>query len=138
MVGQLENLLLTRNIVRLLIADDDPNALAAYELFFDARGYKTRTTGDGADALAKYYAWRPDAVVRDIQMPRLDGRAVAREIRRLQSAPAPLLVAGYRSDIAFRARRINQIRVRSSFCKARRSAGRPRCDSGPRWPWRHG
>ncbi|WP_455286868.1 response regulator [Cupriavidus necator] len=83
----------TRNAVRLLIADDDPNALAAYELFFDAHGYETRTTGDGADALVEYYAWRPDAVVLDIQMPGLDGRAVAREIRRLQSAPAPLLVA---------------------------------------------
>ncbi|MGX0136693.1 MULTISPECIES: response regulator [Cupriavidus] len=82
-----------RSAVRLLIADDDPNALEAYELFFDAQGYDIRTTGDGADALAKYYAWRPDAVVLDIQMPGLDGRAVAREIRRLKLAPAPLLVA---------------------------------------------
>ncbi|BEU28389.1 response regulator [Paraburkholderia sp. 22B1P] len=83
----------TSNAARLLLADDDPNALAAYVLFFDAHGYATRTTGNGADALAEYFAWLPDAVVLDIQMPGMDGRAVAREIRRLQSAPLPLLVA---------------------------------------------
>ncbi|WP_153950027.1 response regulator [Cupriavidus sp. U2] len=79
--------------VRVLIADDDPNALEAYELFFGAQGYETRTKGVGADALVEYCAWRPDAVVLDVQMPGLDGRAVAREIRRLKFVPAPLLVA---------------------------------------------
>ena len=89
----MENLMPIRSAVRLLIADDDPNALEAYELFFDAHGYDTRTTGDGADALSEYCAWRPNAVVLDVHMPGLDGRAVAREIRRLQFAPAPVLVA---------------------------------------------
>ncbi|CAB3761310.1 response regulator [Paraburkholderia solisilvae] len=83
----------TRSAARLLIADDDPNLLAAYVLFFEAQGYQTRATGDGAHALAEYSAWRPNAVVLDVQMPGMDGRAVAREIRHLQSAPAPLLVA---------------------------------------------
>lgn len=83
----------TPNAVHLLIADDDPNVLAAYVLFFDAHGYETRATGDGADALAEYCRWHPAAVVLDIQMPGMDGRAMAREIRRQQSAPLPLLVA---------------------------------------------
>jgi CheY-like chemotaxis protein len=83
----------TSKAVRLLMADDDPSALEAYALFFDAHGYDTRTTADGALALAEYRAWRPDAVVLDIQMPGMDGHGVAREIRRLQTAPLPLLVA---------------------------------------------
>lgn len=78
---------------RLLIADDDPNILAAYVLFFADHGYDIRTAGDGASALAEYRAWRPAIVVLDIQMPAMDGRAVAREIRRQQSKPFPLLVA---------------------------------------------
>lgn len=82
-----------RNIVRLLIADDDPNVLAAYLSFFDAHGCETRGVRDGTDALNKYRTWLPDAVVLDIQMPGMDGRAVAREIRRLHSLPLPLLVA---------------------------------------------
>lgn len=62
-------------------------------LFFDAHGYETRETANGVDALAQYSEWRPDVVVLDIQMPGMDGRSVAREIRRLGSALAPLLVA---------------------------------------------
>ncbi|MFM0224187.1 response regulator [Paraburkholderia dipogonis] len=83
----------TPNAARLLIADDDPNILAAYALFFTDHGYDVRTAGDGLDALAEYRAWRPAAAVLDIQMPAMDGRAVAREIRRQQSSPFPLLVA---------------------------------------------
>lgn len=83
----------TGNAARLLVADDDPNLLDAYALFFNAHGYETRTARDGVQALAEYCAWRPGAVVLDMQMPRMDGRAVAREIRRLHPAPSPLLVA---------------------------------------------
>ncbi len=78
---------------RLLIADDDPELLAAYVLFFCVYGFEIRTAGDGADALAAYRSWHPAVVLLDIEMPRLDGRAVARAIRRIQTAPAPLLVA---------------------------------------------
>ena len=66
--------------------------LDAYALF-DAHDYDTLTARDGVEALAAYCAWRPRAVVLDIQMPRMDGRAVAMKIPRLQPAPYPLLVA---------------------------------------------
>ncbi|CAN7431912.1 response regulator [Caballeronia sp. dw_19] len=81
------------NAMRMLIADDDPNLLDAYALFFNAQGYDIQTAGDGVEALDAYRAWQPGVVVLDIQMPRMDGRAVAREIRRLQFTPFPLLVA---------------------------------------------
>jgi DNA-binding response OmpR family regulator len=78
---------------RLLIADDDAELLVAYTLFFRERGFEIRTASNGADALAEYCAWHPVAVILDIEMPRLDGRAVAREIRYVRAIPAPLLVA---------------------------------------------
>jgi CheY-like chemotaxis protein len=78
---------------RLLIADDDPNLLAAYVLFFSNRGFEIRTAANGLDALAQYCAWHPEAAVLDVEMPRLDGRAVARRIRSVNDTPAPLLVA---------------------------------------------
>ena len=83
----------TAKATRLLIADDDPDLLAAYALFFDAYGYDVRIVGDGVDALAEYRMWRPDAVLLDIQMPRLDGRAAARQIRSVRASPAPMLLA---------------------------------------------
>lgn len=85
--------MLTAKTTRLLIADDDPDLLVAYALFFCVYGFDIRTAGTGEDALAEYCAWHPDVVLLDIEMPRLDGRAVAREIRRVQATPAPLLVA---------------------------------------------
>jgi CheY-like chemotaxis protein len=77
----------------LLIADDDPNLLAAYVLFFEAYDYAVQTAADGVGALAAYYASRPEVVILDIQMPRMDGHAVAREIRRMRIIPRPFLLA---------------------------------------------
>ncbi|WP_176060199.1 response regulator [Paraburkholderia sp. BCC1876] len=77
----------------LLIADDDPEMLAAYSVFFRDQGFDIRTAANGADAFAEYCVWRPDAVLLDIEMPLLDGRGVARAIRLARAIPAPLLLA---------------------------------------------
>lgn len=77
----------------LLIADDDANLLAAYALYFSAHGFDVRTARNGLDAFAEYCAWHPAAALLDVEMPRLDGHAVARRIRRVACTPAPTLVA---------------------------------------------
>ena len=41
---------------RLLIADDDPDLLAAYVLYFSAHGFDIRTARNGLDALASRIA----------------------------------------------------------------------------------
>lgn len=79
--------------LRLLIADDDANLLAAYVLYFSAHGFDIRTARNGLDALAQYCAWHPHAALLDVEMPRLDGRAVARRIRYVGDVPEPTLVA---------------------------------------------
>jgi CheY-like chemotaxis protein len=83
----------THKAARLLIADDDAELLAAYALYFSAHGFDIRTARNGLDALAEYCAWHPDAALLDVEMPRLDGRAVARRIRYVGDTPAPMLVA---------------------------------------------
>jgi CheY-like chemotaxis protein len=83
----------TDDTARLLIADDDPDLLAAYVLFFCANGFDVRTACNGLDAIAQYCAWHPQAALLDVEMPRLDGRAVARRIRCVDDTPAPTLVA---------------------------------------------
>ncbi|CAB3776236.1 response regulator [Paraburkholderia fynbosensis] len=82
-----------RHSARLLIADDDADLLAAYALYFSAHGFDIRTARNGLDALAEYCAWHPQAALLDVEMPRLDGRAVARRIRYVADTPAPTLVA---------------------------------------------
>lgn len=84
---------MTDKPMRLLIADDDPNLLAAYVLFFEANGCTVQTVADGVGAVAAYYASPHEVVILDIQMPRMDGHAAAREIRRMSVVPRPFLVA---------------------------------------------
>jgi CheY-like chemotaxis protein len=89
----LRDIMVHHQAVRLLIADDDANLLAAYVHYFSAHGFEVRTARNGLDALAQYCAWHPQAALLDVEMPRLDGRAVARRIRYVGDIPAPTLVA---------------------------------------------
>jgi two-component system KDP operon response regulator KdpE len=65
----------------ILLADDDADTVAAYEVLFGRRGYAVETAADGAEALAKAIDVRPDIIVLDMGLPRLDGLQVLRALR---------------------------------------------------------
>ncbi len=65
----------------VLVVDDDPAVRASLERSLAFEGYVVRTAGDGVEALDAIAASRPDAVVLDLQMPRLDGLEVCRRLR---------------------------------------------------------
>ena len=48
----------------------------------EAEGYEVSVSVDGADAVASALAARPDAIIMDMSMPRLDGHEATRLIRR--------------------------------------------------------
>ena len=54
------------------------------------QGYDVTAAFDGIDGLAKYKTGGADLIVADVMMPRLDGFAMAREIRRV-SANVPII-----------------------------------------------
>ena len=83
----------TCRAARLLLADDDLNSIESSALYFAGHGLEVRTAANGIEALAAYRAWKPDAVLLDIEMPLLDGRAVARQIRRDEHGSHVLLIA---------------------------------------------
>lgn len=66
---------------KVLIADDDATQRLLTEQYLLQAGYDVCTAVDGEEALAAFGAERPDLVLLDVKMPKLDGFDVCRGIR---------------------------------------------------------
>lgn len=77
----------------VLIADDDRKIIDMLRRTLAYEGYQVLTASDGQEALAKAQTQRPDVIVLDWLMPRLDGVEVARRIRAADSTPILMLTA---------------------------------------------
>lgn len=66
---------------RLLIVDDDPSLLRAVAACLRGEGYEVDTARSGDEALIRVAQRLPDLIVSDIRMPRMDGYALARQLR---------------------------------------------------------
>ena len=82
--------------MRVLVADDDPQILRALRIILGAHGYDVSTARDGREAIDTAAHDRPDVIVLDLGMPRLDGVAVIQAIRGWTTTP--ILVVSGRSD----------------------------------------
>lgn len=78
---------------RVLIADDNHDAAVSLSMLLQAMGHDTRVTHDGIEALEEAELFRPEVVLLDIGMPRLDGYETARRMRRQPWAAATQIVA---------------------------------------------
>ncbi len=90
-----------RDPQRILIVDDEPAVREALQRSLAFEGYDTEVAVDGADALEKATAYRPDLVVLDIQMPRMDGLTTARRMRGAGST-TPILMLTARDTVGDR------------------------------------
>jgi CheY-like chemotaxis protein len=66
---------------RILLADDNRDALDSLATLLQCDGHEVHTAADGAEALEVAAGCHPDVVLLDIGMPKLDGYEVARRIR---------------------------------------------------------
>jgi len=78
---------------KVLIADDNVDALATMALLLEMEGHEVHSAGDGEQALARAEALRPQVVILDIGMPRLSGHEVAKRIRAQDWGRAMVLIA---------------------------------------------
>jgi DNA-binding response OmpR family regulator len=82
----------------ILVVDDDPDLTKLVDFRLRRAGYRTMLASDGLQALRAIGAERPDLVLLDIDMPNLDGRAVARVIRGAgEDAPTVIFVTAQAS-----------------------------------------
>jgi DNA-binding response OmpR family regulator len=66
---------------KILIADDEPNIVAALEFLLKRRGYEVLVAQNGDQALALIEAHEPDLVVLDVMMPIRSGYEVCMRVR---------------------------------------------------------
>ena len=66
---------------RILIVDDEPNIVLALELLMKKEGYEVHTVADGERAVQAAKELRPDLILLDIMMPKMDGYEVCQSIR---------------------------------------------------------
>ncbi len=79
--------------VRILVVEDDPILLEALEYNLARQGYQVLTAADGQAGLDAARRERPDLLLLDIMLPKLDGLEVCRMVRRELSAPILMLTA---------------------------------------------
>jgi len=68
----------------IFLVDDSATILMSLKATLEIAGFKVETAGDGEQALAKIKSGlKPDLIVTDINMPRMDGIEFIRQVRKL-------------------------------------------------------
>jgi len=84
---------------KILIVDDEENIRHLLRLAFEAE-FDVVEAGDGAEALEKAIREKPDLILSDIMMPRLDGYGLYRKIRsRPETATVPFIFLSAKKDV---------------------------------------
>jgi len=78
---------------RILIVDDEEEIVSSIADYLREEGYRPILAFDGATALEKLQAERPDLVILDLGLPDIDGLDVARRIRQRVEVPIIMLTA---------------------------------------------
>ena len=81
---------------RILIVDDEPDLVAVLRLGLQMEGFEVLEAGDGEEGLRKAQQEKPDLVVLDLMLPRMDGYQVCRTLKfdaRFKTLPIFILSA---------------------------------------------
>ena len=78
---------------RILVVDDDSNTARLVRLYLQKEGHTVMEAHDGEEGLAVAREKRPDLIVLDIMMPKMDGIEVCRVLRQESDVPIIMLTA---------------------------------------------
>lgn len=77
----------------ILVVDDEKPIAQILKFNLEREGYRVLLAYDGEEALAVARAQRPDLIILDIMLPKLDGFGVCREVRKESGVPILMLTA---------------------------------------------
>jgi len=81
---------------RILVVDDESQITRVLRTSLGAQRYDVRVANEGEAALEIMKDWTPDLVITDLQMPRMDGITLCREIR--TRSEVPIIVLSVKGD----------------------------------------
>jgi DNA-binding response OmpR family regulator len=80
-------------VTQVLVVDDEPMVREVLARYLEAEGFGVVTAGDGEEALDRFEESRPDLVLLDLMLPRIDGFEVLDRMRTLARVPVIMLTA---------------------------------------------
>lgn len=80
-------------MTKILIVDDNKQITSILEQYAKKEGYQTCIALDGEEALTIFERENPDIILLDVMMPKKDGFAVCREIRKTSNIPIIMITA---------------------------------------------
>jgi len=83
---------------KILVVDDEPTLVKLISQILTHRGYEVLTAGDGQEALRLLFANKPDLVLLDVKMPKMDGWQTCSRIRELSDVPIIMLTGKQKSE----------------------------------------
>jgi CheY-like chemotaxis protein len=78
---------------RILVVDDNHDAATSMAALLRFSGYQTMTAADGLEALNLAMQHKPDALLLDVGLPKMNGLDVCRQIRQSPYDPQPIIIA---------------------------------------------
>jgi two-component system KDP operon response regulator KdpE len=85
---------------KILIVDDEPQITRVLRTALSTQGYSLRVAANGVEGMEAVHEWKPDLVITDVSMPRMDGVELCREIRTVSDVP--ILVLSVRNHEAMK------------------------------------
>lgn len=80
-------------MAKILLVEDDPLILKIFTTRLNADGYQVVTAENGQDGLDRAFSEKPDVIVLDIMMPKVDGFGVLEKLRNSEpTRQIPILV----------------------------------------------
>ena len=80
--------------IDILLVEDEPDLVLIIRNTLTSQGFNVRTAMDGEEGLRKFYSEKPDVLVADVMMPKMDGFTMVRQIRQTdQQTPVLFLTA---------------------------------------------
>lgn len=101
---------------KILLVDDEPSTLQLVRKILQADGHKVYEAIDGLQAIDVFEATKPDLVLLDVVIPKIDGLGVLQEIRRRDRMAGVIMVSALTSE---------QLAVRSMLSGADDYIGKP-------------